>query len=133
MQKFCCGCTVCLQIQQLFMAWNKSYLPAKAYIYLDSSQYVILFSQSLIGRSEACLNILEKFRLGGLRRIWKTLIGTVAMNQVNVLNVITIPLSWPEWFRSCFVTPCKIFWIFFRNILNILFLQMSYLCSDLIF
>ena len=42
----------------------------------------------LIGRSEARRNVLEKNQRGGFKKIWKTLFGTKAMNQVKLVSVI---------------------------------------------
>ena len=43
---------------------------------------------SLVGWLEAHQNVLEKNQQGKLRRTWKTLFGTVAMNQVKLISVI---------------------------------------------
>ena len=43
---------------------------------------------AVVGQSEARQYVLEKNQQGGFRRIWKTLIGTVAMNQAKLVSVI---------------------------------------------
>ena len=80
------------------------------YVIVFQTTALILKFNPMVGQSEAQQNALEKNWQDGFRRIWKTLFITSKAGKCHTFLVsLIIPLSWQEWFRSCFVTRCKIF------------------------
>ena len=107
---FVCDCAVCHQTHQLFAVWKNPHLLGKSSIWLDSSQYVILCSQSLINADIYFFNVATRpwfwatqIHISDLKREWWSFIFQV-WNKKVFSFVAKILFSSPHRWRFLYCT-----------------------------